>query len=142
MKITKIETLGIIAALLTVAGCAHRASYSSYDERISSPAYGGTSTTTYDNRSTTYNSSVRATTESPTSNNNIAVNQTYSAAAGQQKEMGTLEAGKLANIAFFTSNPLDDIGALRTIDVTVKRGARFPRKDYRPLTPDEVEGRL
>src|SRR4051794_33691455 len=49
------------------------------------------------------------------------------AAAGQQKEMGTLEAGKLANIAFFTSNPLDDIGALRTIDVTVKRGARFPR---------------
>ncbi|MFL6527817.1 MAG: amidohydrolase family protein [Chthoniobacterales bacterium] len=64
------------------------------------------------------------------------------AAAGQQKEMGTLEAGKLANIAFFTSDPLDDIGALRTIDVTVKRGARFPRKDYRPLTPDEVEGRL
>src|SRR5207253_2771379 len=48
--------------------------------------------TTYDNRSTTYNSSVRATTESPTSNNNnTAVNQTYSAAAGQQssKEAAT-----------------------------------------------------
>jgi hypothetical protein len=63
-------------------------------------------------------------------------------AAGQQKEMGGLQPGKLANIAFFTSNPLDDVGALRTIDLTVKRGSQFPRKDYRPLSRDEVEGRL
>jgi hypothetical protein len=63
-------------------------------------------------------------------------------AAGQQKEMGSLEAGKLANIVFLASNPLEDIGALRTIELTVKRGARFPRKDYRSLTPDEVGGSL
>lgn len=63
-------------------------------------------------------------------------------AAGQQKEMGSLEPGKLANILFLTSNPVDDVGALRTIELTVKRGARLPRKDYRPLTPDEVAGKL
>lgn len=63
-------------------------------------------------------------------------------AAGQQKEMGSLEPGKLANIVFLASDPLEEIGALRTIVLTVKRGARFPRKEYRPLTRDEVEGRL
>jgi imidazolonepropionase-like amidohydrolase len=63
-------------------------------------------------------------------------------AAGQQKEMGTLEPGKLANIVFLTADPLQDISAIRSVELTVKRGVRFPRKDYRPLTKDEVAGRL
>lgn len=63
-------------------------------------------------------------------------------AAGQQKEMGTLAAGKLANIVFLAANPLEDIGAIRKVVLTVKRGVRFPRKDYRPLTADETAGRL
>lgn len=63
-------------------------------------------------------------------------------ALGQEKEMGSLETGKLANIVFLTSNPLEEIGAVRTIELTVKRGARFSRQDYRPIAPDEVAGRL
>ncbi len=59
---------------------------------------------------------------------------------GQQKEMGTLEAGKLANIVFLAADPLRDIGAIRSVELTVKRGVRFPRKDYRPLTKEEVNG--
>jgi imidazolonepropionase-like amidohydrolase len=63
-------------------------------------------------------------------------------AAGQQSEMGTLERGKLANILLLNADPLTDISAIRNVELTVKRGVRFPRKDYRPLTKDEVEGRL
>lgn len=62
--------------------------------------------------------------------------------AGQQKEMGTLEPGKLANILFLNSDPLSDISAIRDVELTVKRGVRFPRKDYQPLTRSEIEGRL
>jgi len=62
--------------------------------------------------------------------------------AGQQKEMGTLEPGKLANIVFLASDPLQDIAAINSVELTVKRGVRFPRKDYRPLTSEEVADRL
>ena len=48
--------------------------------------------------------------------------------AGQQKEMGTLEPGKLANIIFLASDPLEDIAAIRSVELTVKRGVRFPAK--------------
>jgi hypothetical protein len=61
---------------------------------------------------------------------------------GQEKEMGTIEPGKLANLVFLSANPLEDIAALRTVTLTVKRGLQYPRKDYRPLSEDEVEGRL
>ena len=61
---------------------------------------------------------------------------------GQQSEMGTLEPGKLANIAFLSANPLQDIGAIRQVTLTVKRGAQYPRKDYAPVTKAEVEGHL
>jgi imidazolonepropionase-like amidohydrolase len=49
--------------------------------------------------------------------------------------MGTLAAGKLANLVILSANPLDDIAALRTVVLTVKRGRAYPRSDYRQ--PDE-----
>ena len=61
---------------------------------------------------------------------------------GQQAEMGTLEPGKLANIAFLSANPLEDIGAVRQVVLTVKRGAQYPRKNYTPVAKVEVEGQL
>ncbi len=56
-----------------------------------------------------------------------------------EKEMGSIEPGKLANLVFLTANPVEDIGALRSVTLTVKRGVRFPRGDYRPITKEEVD---
>jgi imidazolonepropionase-like amidohydrolase len=59
---------------------------------------------------------------------------------GQEKEMGTLEAGKLANIVFTAKNPLDDIDNLQSVTMTVKRGKLYRRSDYRPIVKEEVQG--
>jgi imidazolonepropionase-like amidohydrolase len=61
---------------------------------------------------------------------------------GQQAEMGTLEPGKLANIVFLSADPLEDIAAIRTVVLTVKRGLHYSRKNYVPITKAEVEGHL
>jgi imidazolonepropionase-like amidohydrolase len=53
-------------------------------------------------------------------------------AAGQEKEMGTIEPGKLANLAVLSKNPLDDVRNFRSVVLTVKRGRLFSRTDYRP----------
>jgi imidazolonepropionase-like amidohydrolase len=48
-----------------------------------------------------------------------------------QEQMGTLSAGKLANLVVVARNPLDDIKALREVVLTVKRGRAYPRAEYR-----------
>jgi imidazolonepropionase-like amidohydrolase len=50
---------------------------------------------------------------------------------GQDKEMGTVEPGKLANLVFVAKNPLDGAEAFSTVVLTVKRGSPFWRKDFR-----------
>ena len=52
-------------------------------------------------------------------------------AAGQQKDMGSIEPGKLANMVVLSANPLIDVRNLRSIVMTVKRGRRFVRADYK-----------
>jgi imidazolonepropionase-like amidohydrolase len=59
-------------------------------------------------------------------------------ALGQEQEMGTIEAGKLANVMFVAANPLEDIDHLKTLKFTVKRGRRYDRADYRPITAEEM----
>ena len=53
---------------------------------------------------------------------------------GLEKEIGTLEAGKLANLVVLKRNPLDDIANIRSVELVVKHGHPYPRKDYRPAT--------
>lgn len=53
-------------------------------------------------------------------------------AAGQEKDMGTIEPGKLANFAVLSKNPLDDVRNFQSVVLTVKRGREFRRSDYRP----------
>ncbi|HEY1927102.1 MAG TPA: amidohydrolase family protein [Caulobacteraceae bacterium] len=53
-------------------------------------------------------------------------------AMGDEQDLGALEAGKLADIAFLTRDPLASVEAYKSVTLTVKRGTRFPRSDYRP----------
>ena len=53
---------------------------------------------------------------------------------GLEKEIGTLEVGKLANLVVLKRNPLDDIANIRSVELVVKHGHPYPHKDYRPAT--------
>ena len=62
------------------------------------------------------------------------------AALGLDGEIGTVQRGKLANLVFVTENPLADIGNLRSIVLTVKRGTPYPRDEYQHRgIPDEPD---
>lgn len=52
-------------------------------------------------------------------------------ALGKQKEFGTLEAGKQANMVFLARDPLQNISNLRSVVLTVKRGHAFARAEYK-----------
>ncbi len=61
-------------------------------------------------------------------------------AIGQDKVMGTIASGKLANLMFVSEDPRVDIGNLKSVVLTVKRGRRYARKSYRPIARSETEG--
>ena len=69
-----------------------------------------------------------------------AATETGAAAMGESARMGRIASGLLANFLVTARNPLDDIAHLRTIQFTVKRGRRFERGDYRPITAAEMPG--
>ena len=52
-------------------------------------------------------------------------------AVGKQDDIGTLEAGKFANMMFLKKDPLQDIGNVRSVTLTIKRGKHFAREDYK-----------
>ncbi|MQA18180.1 amidohydrolase family protein [Rugamonas rivuli] len=51
-------------------------------------------------------------------------------ALGRQREFGTLEAGKYANMVFLQRDPLQDIANVRSVVLTVKRGHQYARDEY------------
>jgi imidazolonepropionase-like amidohydrolase len=58
---------------------------------------------------------------------------------GQDKAMGTIAPGKLANMVVVEKNPLENIRNLRSVLLTVKRGHRFPRLMFRPISREEAD---
>jgi len=56
----------------------------------------------------------------------------------RQDQMGTIAPGKLADLVFVAKDPTVDVRAFRSVVLTVKRGADFWRKDFRPVAPDEM----
>lgn len=62
----------------------------------------------------------------------VAATRNGALSVRKDPDFGTIEAGKLANLVFTRQDPSKDIGALRTLTLTVKRGKAYPRTDYDP----------
>ena len=62
-------------------------------------------------------------------------------AAGQQRDMGSIEPGKLANMVVLNRNPLADLKNLQSVLMTVKRGRVYARSAFVPLTRDDITDR-
>lgn len=59
-------------------------------------------------------------------------------AAGQDKDMGSIEPGKLANFVVLAGDPIADIDNIEKIEMTVKRGREYRRADYIAPTAKEL----
>lgn len=59
-------------------------------------------------------------------------------AAGRDKDMGSIEPGKLANFVVLAADPLADINNIEQIEMTVKRGREYRRADYVAPTAKEL----
>ncbi len=55
-------------------------------------------------------------------------------ALGLEKELGTVQPGKRANMVVLLRNPLENISNLRSVDFVVKHGKRFAHSDYHAAT--------
>ena len=62
----------------------------------------------------------------------VAATATAARTLNQEADMGTLAAGKLANMIFVAGDPSADVANLRRLVFTVKRGQRFERRDFAP----------
>ena len=56
-------------------------------------------------------------------------------ALGLESEIGTVEAGKYANLVFLEQDPTAGVKNLKSIHFTLKRGRRFDREDFELGTP-------
>jgi len=74
----------------------------------------------------------------PTSAVLTAATLTGARAAGQERDMGSIEPGKLANLVVLARNPLDDLANLKSVVMTVKRGRAFERRAFVPLVPADI----
>lgn len=68
----------------------------------------------------------------------VAATATGARTFGQEQRMGTVEAGKFANLSVFASNPAKDLANLKTIVMTIKRGRVLERASFRAVTKDEL----
>lgn len=59
-------------------------------------------------------------------------------ATGQQREIGSIEPGKLANMVVLALDPLASIDNLKSVEMTIKRGHMYPRRDFVPLEEGDI----
>lgn len=59
-------------------------------------------------------------------------------AAGQDRDMGSIEPGKLADMIVLARNPLDGLDNLKSVDLVVKRGRVYKRGDFIPLREGDI----
>ena len=62
-------------------------------------------------------------------------------ATGQERDMGSIEAGKLANMVVLTHDPLVDLRHLKTVIMTMKRGRMCERTAFVPLKEGDITDR-
>jgi imidazolonepropionase-like amidohydrolase len=60
-------------------------------------------------------------------------------AAGQEADLGSVQAGKLADLIVTARDPTLDVANLKTLELTIKRGREYPRAAFRPPTAAEME---
>ena len=49
---------------------------------------------------------------------------------GVEDQLGTVEAGKLADLLILSDDPLDDIENIRKIETVVYKGKAYPRSEF------------
>jgi imidazolonepropionase-like amidohydrolase len=60
-------------------------------------------------------------------------------ALGLEKTRGSVAPDKVADFVVLERDPLDDIAAVRTVNLVVKHGIRYPRADYKPATDGDFK---
>jgi len=62
-------------------------------------------------------------------------------ATGQERDLGSIEAGKLANMVVLARDPLVDLNNLKSVVMTMKRGRMFERAAFVPLEAGDITDR-
>jgi imidazolonepropionase-like amidohydrolase len=67
-----------------------------------------------------------------------AATQIGAMAMGQGETLGVIAPGRIADLVVLERDPVADISNMRSVLFTVKRGRRYDRADYRPITAEEA----
>ena len=60
----------------------------------------------------------------------VAATRNGAMVIGVEDQLGTVEAGKLADLLILSANPLDDIENIRQIETVVYKGKAYPRQEF------------
>ena len=55
---------------------------------------------------------------------------------GKEKDLGTVEKGKIADLVLLEASPLENIGNSRKIDAVVVNGRLFPKAELQKMLAD------
>lgn len=58
---------------------------------------------------------------------------------GQEEQLGSIAPGKVADFVVLEQDPLRDIAAIRTVNLVVKHGCRYPRSNYKPAQDEDFK---